>query len=174
MEKTARRGETIGFVFAMQGVGAVVGSLFLVILIYFAGEENVECDQAVRPGANSAGAGDLDSVWRSFYFIGLIFVLMVFIYRWLLVEESTEGVEKVQKRKKKRGAAGKLTYGKIFGFYGTRIIGTGGNWLFWDIAFYVCIERAPSLYSSWFLLSFLFIICSPLYSQLLINSHNWL
>ena len=139
----------------MQGVGAVVGSLFLVILLYLDGKGYVECDQTVRPGSNSAGTGTngLNSVWRSFYFIGLIFVFMVFIYRWLLVEESTEGVEKMQKRKAKRGAAGKLRYGKIFGFYGTHIISTGGCWFLWDITFYVSIERVLCLYSSWFGLS---------------------
>jgi hypothetical protein len=41
-EKTARRGETIGFVFAMQGIGAVVGSVFLLVLIYFSGNQLVE------------------------------------------------------------------------------------------------------------------------------------
>ena len=41
-ERTARRGETIGFVFAMQGVGAVVGSIFLLVLLYFSGQNHVE------------------------------------------------------------------------------------------------------------------------------------
>jgi PHS family inorganic phosphate transporter-like MFS transporter len=38
-ERTARRGETIAIVFAMQGVGAVVGSLFVCILLYFGQQE---------------------------------------------------------------------------------------------------------------------------------------
>jgi MFS family permease len=38
-ERTARRGETIAIVFSMQGVGAVVGSVFLLILIYFGYQE---------------------------------------------------------------------------------------------------------------------------------------
>lgn len=35
---TARRGETIALAFAMQGAGAVVGSIFILILIYFSGQ----------------------------------------------------------------------------------------------------------------------------------------
>jgi hypothetical protein len=41
-ERTVRRGETIGLVFAMQGVGAVTGSIFLLVFIYFSGQERVE------------------------------------------------------------------------------------------------------------------------------------
>lgn len=41
-ERTARRGETIAVVFAMQGVGAVVGSLFLLMLLYFSGQSRSE------------------------------------------------------------------------------------------------------------------------------------
>jgi hypothetical protein len=37
-ERTVRRGETIGIVFAMQGIGAVVGSIFLLVLLYFSGQ----------------------------------------------------------------------------------------------------------------------------------------
>eukprot|EP00536_Pseudo-nitzschia_multiseries_P005239 jgi/Psemu1/190009/e_gw1.95.99.1 len=135
-ERTARRGETIGLVFAMQGVGAVFGSLVLVILIYFSDSGRAECNWEQKAGTNSEGVIDLSTVWRSFYFIGLIFVLMVFLYRWLLVDESKEGVEKVQKRKKTRGPAGQLTLAKMFGFYGIHLIATGGNWFLWDITFY--------------------------------------
>ena len=134
-ERTARRGETIGCVFAMQGVGAVTGSLFLIVLIYFAGEGRVECDQSVRPGANEAGVIELalSAVWRSFYFIGSIFVFMVLMYRFLIVEEG-EGLDKLKQRKMRRKK--KMTTGFIFKTYGLRLIGTGGSWLLWDVAFY--------------------------------------
>jgi len=36
--QTARRGETISMVFAMQGMGAVVGSAYLLFLLYFSGQ----------------------------------------------------------------------------------------------------------------------------------------
>jgi hypothetical protein len=83
--KTARRGETIALVFAMQGVGAVVGSVFLLALIYFSNQTRTHCDQ---DSSNSRGADQnaLESIWRSFYFIGLIFVCMLFIYRSLVLE----------------------------------------------------------------------------------------
>jgi hypothetical protein len=40
--KTAKRGETIAIVFAMQGVGAVVGSFFLFSLILFSGQSRID------------------------------------------------------------------------------------------------------------------------------------
>jgi len=135
-ERTARRGETIGIVLSMQGVGAVVGSLFLIVLIYFSHQSYTECDRAAGPGRNSKGVNPvgLNTVWRSFLFIGLIFHTMVLLYRWLILEESEEGIEKLKQRKAKR--ENKLTLRAIFGFYGTRVIGTAGCWFLWDIAFY--------------------------------------
>jgi hypothetical protein len=123
-ERTARRGETIGFVFAMQGVGAVTGSVFLLVLIHFAGQSYVECDHYYRPGSNSAGFDTfaLTAVWRCFYFIGTLFVFMVLLYRFLVVEEG-EGHVKLQKRKERR--AKRMTYSLIFRHYGLRLIGTG-------------------------------------------------
>lgn len=41
-ETTVRRGETIGIVFGMQGIGAVCGSIFLLVLLYFSGNYTVE------------------------------------------------------------------------------------------------------------------------------------
>jgi hypothetical protein len=83
--KTARRGETIALVFAMQGIGAVVGSVFLLALIYFSNQSRAHCNQV---SSNSRGTDQnaLESIWRSFYFIGLIFVCMLFIYRSLVLE----------------------------------------------------------------------------------------
>ena len=120
----------------MQGVGAVVGSLFLIVLIYFSQQSYPECDRTIRPGNNSKGVNPvgLNTVWRSFLFIGLIFHTMVLLYRWLILEESEEGIEKLKQRKAKR--ENKLTLRAIFGFYGTRVIGTAGCWFLWDIAFY--------------------------------------
>jgi hypothetical protein len=50
----------------------------------------------------------LESVWRSFYFVGLIFVLMLFVYRFLVLEEG-EGYNAVLARRYRREAK----YGKI-------------------------------------------------------------
>jgi hypothetical protein len=85
--KSDRRGETIALVFAMQGVGAVVGSIFLLCLIYFSNQTRSDCSSSC---ANSSGneASGVESVWRGFYFIGLIFVLMLFMYRSLVLEEG--------------------------------------------------------------------------------------
>jgi hypothetical protein len=141
----------------MQGIGAVTGSLFVVILIHFARQGNTICDRSIEPGVNSAGVNPyaLDSVWRAFLFIGLIFNVMILLYRWLIVVESEEGAKKIQKRKANRSAATKkLNLWTIFGFYGTRVIATGGCWFIWDIAFYVRICSSSSSLLIRFVLSF--------------------
>ena len=117
----------------MQGIGAVVGSLFLIVLIYFSDQSYTECD---LPGSDSEGVNPvgLNTVWRSFLFIGLIFHTMVLLYRWLILEENEEGIKKLKQRKAKREK--KLTLRAIFGFYGTRVVGTAGCWFLWDVAFY--------------------------------------
>jgi MFS family permease len=101
-ERTVRRGETIAMVFAMQGIGAVVGSIFLVCLIYFGEQERTDCDtDGYNPHGQSTEA--LSAIWRTFYFIGLIFVLMVLIYRGLVLEEG-KGHKKLLARKERRRA----------------------------------------------------------------------
>jgi len=40
--KTARRGENIALVFGMQGVGSVMGSVYLLFLVYFSGQLRVD------------------------------------------------------------------------------------------------------------------------------------
>lgn len=137
--KTARRGETIGLVFAMQGVGAVIGSLFLLALIYFSGQSHTQCELS---GANSQGieANAANGIWRGFYFIGLVFVIMLFMYRSLVLKEG-EGFSTVAKRRERRDQrlgkqAARESRKKQMRFYSTRLIGTGGNWLVANIAFY--------------------------------------
>ena len=127
MAKTVRRGETIALVFTMQGVGAVAGSLILMALIYFGQQSVNNCD---LPARNSSGndAEALNGVWRAFYFIGLLQVLVLFIYRGVVAEES-ESFAKVQERQKRRKANGGKTYlFKILMFYAPRLLGTAGCW----------------------------------------------
>jgi MFS family permease len=137
--KTDRRGETISLVFAMQGVGAVVGSLFLLAFIYFSNQTRADCSNVgVTSSGNDKSA--LESVWRSFYFIGLIFVLMLFVYRFLVLEEG-EGYNAVLARRYRREAKygkseAKNLRKKAFEFYLPRLVGTGGNWFVWDVTFY--------------------------------------
>jgi MFS family permease len=122
-ERTSRRGETIAMVFAMQGVGTVVGSIFLVCLIYFGDQMRSDCD---LDGNNPTGQDveALDAIWRSFYFIGLIFVLMVLIYRGLVLEEG-QGHKKLLARKERRnaklGTQGKSSF-QVLMFYGKVIM----------------------------------------------------
>jgi hypothetical protein len=91
-------------------------------------------DTNTRPGSNPVGVDSLalESVWRSFYFIGGIFVMMVLLYRYLLVNESEHST--IQKRKERRSK--QVTYSMIFKMYGLRLISTGGNWFVWDVTFY--------------------------------------
>ena len=118
-ERTVRRGETISLVFAMQGVGAVVGSLFVVCLLFFGRQGYVNCD---IPGHNAQGQGvdALDSIWRTFYFIGLIFVSMVLAYRGLVLEEGKGHqrlISRKERRKERLGHSGGSTL-KILKHYG--------------------------------------------------------
>ena len=135
--KTARRGETISLVFAMQGVGAVFGSVVLLIQIYSARQSKIDCnDMASNSTGNDPKA--LESIWRGFYLIGLIFVVLLLLYRWLVLEED-EGHNKVkmrQKRREKRLAKSALSRWRLYRFYAFRLIGTGGTWFAWNIPFY--------------------------------------
>ncbi|KAL7540554.1 hypothetical protein ACHAWF_006716 [Thalassiosira exigua] len=136
-ERSARRGETISLVFAMQGVGSVAGSLFLICFIYFGRQQHVRCDM---PGFNPKGQSKdaLAAIWRSFYFVGGIFVAMVLIYRGLVHEEG-EGHQRLLARKERRQAklgGHRSSIWKILKFYAPRIMGTGGNWFLIDITFY--------------------------------------
>lgn len=130
--KTARRGETIALVFAMQGIGAVLGSVLLLIMIYVSKQTRIDCD---KPSSNSTGNNPdaLSGIWRNFYLIGLLFVTMLLLYRWLVVEEGTDH-DKIQKRKKLReerlGPASTYRW-KVLKFYAPRLLGTGGNWFVW-------------------------------------------
>ena len=122
-ERTARRGETIALVFAQQGVGAVVGSAFLCALIYFSQQSKADCD---IDGHNPEGysSESLGSVWRSFYFIGMIFVVMVLVYRGLVLEEG-DGHKKLMARKARRqaklGRQGK-SMAQVMWFYGKLVM----------------------------------------------------
>lgn len=127
LAKSTRRGETLSMVFAMQGVGAVFGSLVLIALIYFGQQSTSQCS---LPARNSMGneINALDGVWRSFYLIGLFQVLLLLLYRGVVSEES-ETFAKVQARKKKRKEEhGKVFLSKILLFYAPRLIGTAGCW----------------------------------------------
>lgn len=134
--KTARRGETIALVFAMQGLGAVFGSIVIICLVYFADQSFTDClDIASNSSGNDPKA--LDGIWRGFYFIGLCMILPLLLYRGLVQEEGG-GRAKLLKRKERRAAKlGKknVTF-KILKFYSLRLIGTGGCWMMWDVAFY--------------------------------------
>jgi hypothetical protein len=85
---SVRRGENISLVFAMQGLGALAGSVVLIALIYFGNQGTVGCD---NPASNATGNNPdaLNGIWRSFYFIGWLMILLLVAYRFLIVEEST-------------------------------------------------------------------------------------
>jgi hypothetical protein len=130
-----RRGETISIIFVMQGVGAVAGSLVLLCLLYFSEQGSVNCNS---PAANEEGNNvqALDAVWRSFYFVGTILVIMFLTYRFFFAEESTT-FQKVQERKKRRESRlGSHPTWEILGLYAPTLVGTAGCWFLWDIAVY--------------------------------------
>lgn len=137
--QTARRGETIALVFAMQGIGAVVGSLLLLILIRSANQSKIDCD-SVTSNSTGNNADALAGIWRGFYLIGLLSVAMLLLYRWLILEESTDHLivqQRKNARKERLGEASTSTYTwKILRFYLPRLIGTGGNWTLQNFSFY--------------------------------------
>ena len=63
---------------------------------------------------------------------------MVLIYRGLILDEGNDGHEKLLARKQRRlEKLGETpSTWKILKFYAPRLIGTGGAWFVWDIAFY--------------------------------------
>jgi MFS family permease len=144
--RTARRGETFALIFAMQGIGAVFGSTILLILIYFSGQgrtdwyvvvfiapilifsdSSLSCSK--EPSANVYGNDPvaLNSVWRTFYLIGLIFVFMILLYRWLILSDKSDGHLAVVERKKLRAERLGKDYNilQILQFYVFRLLGTG-------------------------------------------------
>ncbi len=127
LAKTARRGETLSIVASMGGVGAVFGSLVLMALIYFGNQSTSQCSLSAR---NSMGneTNVLDVIWRAFYLIGFLQVLLLLLYRGVVSEES-KSFAKVQARREKRKAEqGKVFLPKILSFYAPRLIGTAGCW----------------------------------------------
>ena len=135
LARTLRRGETIALGFSMQGVGAVVGSLVLIALIYFGQQSHVNCSNA---SSNSSGNNSeaLNGVWRAFYFIGLLQILVLLVYRGVISKESS-AFQKVKERKRKRKEKhGEQVTWKILGFYAPRLVGTASCWLLWDVGFY--------------------------------------
>ena len=135
LARVLRRGETISIAFAMQGVGALFGSLVLICLIYFSRQGHVDCN---APGSNESGYNDmaLESIWRTFYFIGLLQVLILIVYRSLFEKESATFRKVLERKKKRQEQWGKYSTAKILRFYAPALIGTAGTWFFWDLGFY--------------------------------------
>lgn len=119
--KTVRRGETIALVFAMQGVGAVLGSVILLCLIYASNQTTIQCD---KPSSNSTGNNPdaLSGIWRSFYLIGLLAVFQLLLYRSLILEEDTghNKLRERQQRREDRLGKGANSKWKILKFYAPR------------------------------------------------------
>lgn len=139
IQRAARLGETVSIVFAMQGIGALLGSVVLLVLIYFSGQSRPTCSEYLT-GINVTGTDPraLNTVWRTFYFIGGIFIFLNLIYRFLVLDEGASHAtikarQKQREAKFGRGVSNKL---RILWYYLPRLIGTGGSWFVWDITFY--------------------------------------
>jgi MFS family permease len=132
----------------MQGVGAVVGSAYLLFLVYFSGQIRTVCyddmdDESGGQGRwyprNPAGyeVNALNGIWRTFYLIGGTFVFLVVLYRTLIEEECSARLS-LEERKERRKILGRkeLSTVQVLRFYGPRLIGTSGCWFVLDVAFY--------------------------------------
>jgi hypothetical protein len=84
---------------------------------------------STKPGANEYGVDGsaLNAVWRSFYLWGLIMIIMNLLYRWLILDDETDGHRAVMERKKLREERLGKSYSlfTIIKFYMFRILGTG-------------------------------------------------
>jgi len=132
-ERTARRGETIALVFN------IVGAVVLLVLTYFSGQGRPTCSER-GTGINVTGTNPeaLNAIWRTFYFIGGIFIMMMLAYRGLVLSEGQDHHDIVERQKEREERFGKGVSDKlpIVWHFLPRLIGTGGSWFVWDITFY--------------------------------------
>jgi len=81
-------------------------------------------------GANSTGydPNALNVIWRSFFMIGGIFVMMLLLYRGLVAEEGEEHLKLLRRklrREKRIGSGTMMSIFKVLWFYAPRLVGTG-------------------------------------------------
>jgi len=78
-------------------------------------------------GSNSEGGITiaLNGIWRSFYFIGLLGMICLFINRSLVELESGYSTRLQRRQMRRTRSVYKWT---ILKFYGPRLLGTAGNW----------------------------------------------
>jgi len=107
--RTVRRGETIAMAFTMQGIGAVMGSLILLVLLYFSGQSRPNCTAGQGFNASGTNPQALNGVWRTFYYIGGLLVVLLLAERGL--ESYSEEEEEDQDGKDDHGKEDKETGG---------------------------------------------------------------
>lgn len=143
MERTLRRGEVLGLVFTNQGVGGLVSSLLILIFVYFSEQGQNSCADRVNgitSGTNSMGVnpGALNVTWRAVYLIGGIIILFTLNYRGLFLDDEGGHASLARRRERRAQKYGPNVNNRarIIWNYLPRLIGTGGNWLVNDWAFY--------------------------------------
>eukprot|EP01023_Acetabularia_acetabulum_P063549 TRINITY_DN7996_c0_g2_i4.p1 TRINITY_DN7996_c0_g2~~TRINITY_DN7996_c0_g2_i4.p1 ORF type:complete len:591 (-),score=101.15 TRINITY_DN7996_c0_g2_i4:854-2626(-) len=130
------RGSSVQLMFSMQGVGAVLGSLVIFVLLIVFKETHPQCD---APGYNQAGYNTelLEKLWRITYALGLPIIIFTILYRIIYMEEpkfrlmhkESSQLLLVQHNQNTK------TY-KLIAYYWHRLIGTSLTWMLWDVSFY--------------------------------------
>ena len=129
-EMRKRRGETVVMVFSNQGIGNLVNTLVIIILMAIVGAtgSTVDSNQATL-------------TWRFQFIIGTIIVAFASLYRWFFLEESKVWKAERELVDHEMDVEGKphrntTLYWAIFKRNWSRLLITCGAWVLNDLAFY--------------------------------------
>lgn len=132
----AKRGQRIAISFSMQGLGAVVGSAVICLLLVAFQQTGPQCyDPHVETSGYSAT--DLTLVWKITLGLGTLALIAVVTARWFL-SKNTSSFEysRIQLKQISGHASWLKSYLFDFHYYGPRLFADAFCWFLWDIAFY--------------------------------------
>eukprot|EP01138_Halocafeteria_seosinensis_P001688 gb/GECG01001730.1/.p1 GENE.gb/GECG01001730.1/~~gb/GECG01001730.1/.p1 ORF type:complete len:599 (+),score=85.86 gb/GECG01001730.1/:1-1797(+) len=150
--ETKTRGQSVVLVFSMQGLGILINSLVITLLLLIFGQTGA---------GNSLDATKLEAVWRLQYGFGIVFLLCLVWYRFRILKETTAWQREVEAAElDDTSSTNSETHSLVkqdnehpdvihrhtstwvhnmsllFQHFWHRVIGSGGGWLVWDVTFY--------------------------------------
>eukprot|EP01127_Copromyxa_protea_P013098 TRINITY_DN3486_c0_g1_i3.p1 TRINITY_DN3486_c0_g1~~TRINITY_DN3486_c0_g1_i3.p1 ORF type:complete len:437 (-),score=50.34 TRINITY_DN3486_c0_g1_i3:138-1448(-) len=135
-----KRGFGVTLTFAMQGVGAVFGSIVMVILLTAFNQGPPDC---LDPDTNVMGYNEtsLEIIWRLIYAIGFGILFALSVYRIFFVKESESWMKHQGEGEQKKLEVYNIDnwwmkYYVAIKYFWPRLLATGGCWFLWDVAFY--------------------------------------
>ena len=169
------RGRTVGLAFALQGWGNFVNTLMLLIMVYATSVGNCvpNYDNAIQ-NTSTCSDYNLSFSWRASYFVGMLFILGMLVFRFGYLHESEIWKERQDKmnhsdakvrEKETRSKQMRMLF--CDPSYVFRLLGCSLSWAFVNVVFFgamlfqstlisVTIGKQPSLVQ--------------IYSRILINS----